>query len=250
MRSRIKRAIAFTGLTVFAGVFKNSPAFALDEIYSPAVEYREISAGYNGSRTVDTHADKNNAQTHELSLEAGLTPRWELALNGDFIKDTHNSLKLSGTEIESRFQFSETGENWLDSGLLAAYSFSTQSHQPDYLEVKLLLQKDFGKITSTANIGFTQDVGRYAASGGADYVVLTNTRYRVNEYVQPGIELQSDLGQGHNLSHFDQQSHYIGPALYGKLFGSFKYQAAYLAGISDTAAQSAARILVEYEMHY
>ena len=245
-----KRAIAATAIIALACVMRNSPAFALDEIYSPNVEYREFSLEYNGSRTFDTHADKNDAQTHELALEAGLTPRWEVEASGGFIKDINNSLKMVDAEIENRFQFFESGENWLDSGMLVAYDFATQSHQPDSLEMKLLFQKDIGKITSTANIGFSQDVGRYAASGGPDYVFLSNTRYRYNEYVQPGIEIQSDLGQASSLGHFSQQEHYIGPALYGRLVGNLKYQAAYLVGVSDAAAQSAARVLVEYEMHF
>ena len=250
MKMFSKHAMALAAVVALIGVLKSEPALALDELYSPAVDYREISLSYTGSRTFDTHQDKNNVQTHELSLEAGLQPWWELGLNGNFMRDSNNSPKMSDAEIKSRFQFFETGEYWLDTGLLAAYHLSTQSRQTDSIEIKILLQKDINKITNTTDIGFAQDVGRYAASGGPDYIFLNNTRYRYNEHVQPGIELQSDLKQAHNLGHFSQQEHYIGPALYGTLFGSLKYQAAYLVGASDAAAQSAARVLLEYEMHY
>ena len=242
------KKISVAAALVFA---VSSPAFALDEIYSPNTEYRELSLEYNGSRTFDHHSDKNNAQGHELSIEAGVTPRLTLELVGGFENEPGESTKLEDVEIEGRYQFFEQGQNWVDSGLLLAYGFSTQSHEPDAIEAKLLLQKDIDKVTSTANIGLEQTVGKNSdGTGGPDYVLLWNTRYRYNEYFQPGIELQSDFGQGHTLGHFDEQEHYVGPAVYGKLFNKVRYQAAWLAGVSDAAAQSAARVLFEYEMHF
>ena len=243
----LSAAGAVAGLLFFIGP---NVAYALDEIYSPIVDYRELSLGYEGSRTFDPRADKNNAQEQALDIEAGITPLWEVETSGGFAKDPGGSLKMQDMEIQNRFQFSEAGENWIDSGMLVAYDFSTQSQQADSLEVKLLLQKDISMITTTANIGFFQDVGSNSVSGGPDYVLLSNTRYRLNEYFQPGVEVQADLGQAHAVGRFGQQQDYVGPAAYGRLFGHLKYQVAYFAGASAAAAQTAARALVEYEFHY
>jgi FTR1 family protein len=230
--------------------FVATPALALDEIYSPAAEPGELSLEYNGSRTFDSHAEKNDAQDHEAALEYGINDFWTAEMSAGFAKDPGDHLRMEDAEIENRFQFFQPGEMWIDSGLLVAYDFAMQGDTADSAEVKLLLQKDFGMITGVANIGFTNDVGRFAASGGPDYVFLANTRYRINQYFQPGVEIQSDFGQSRTLGHFQQQEQYIGPAAYGTLFGRLKYQAAYLLGATDASAQSSFRILLEYEMHF
>jgi len=222
---------------------------ALDEVYSPNVEYRELSVEYNGSRTFDANTQKNDAQEHEIALEAGLTPHFEGEVSVGFAKDPDDALRMEDFEVEGRYQFFEAGENWIDSGMLVAYDFSTIARQSDSLEVKLLLQKDIGKFTSTANIGFDQNVGRYS-QGGPDYVFLWNNRYRFNINFQPGIEIQSDLGSRREIGNYNEQEQYIGPAIYGELIPHLQYQAAWLFGASEASSSSAARLLFEYEMHF
>jgi hypothetical protein len=224
------------------------PASALDEIYSPNAEPGEMALEYNGDRTFDKDPGKDDSEGHSFSLEYGLTDRITVETGAGFAQEPADALKLEKIEVETRAQFFEQGENWVDSGLLVAYGFGIQPHAPDNVEVKLLLQKDTGGFTYMANIGFEAGVGQ-DAGGGPEYSFLWNSRYRLNEMFQPGIELQSGLGQDEELRHFDQQEHYIGPAAYGKLFGNVRYQAAWLFGASDAAAESAARIMLEYEMH-
>lgn len=235
--------------TVFCLTMLSAPAFALDEIYSPIVEPHELALEYNGSRTFDNHAGKNNAQTHEFVMEYGVNTHWETELSAGYNKGaTQSDPQISDVEWENRFQFFPQGEYWLDSGLLVAFDKAMHSGNADTLEVKLLLQKDTGRFTSIANIGFDQSVGSHA-TGGPDNLFLWSTRYRESEQFQPGFEIQSDLGQGGALRHFNQQQHYIGPALYGRLFGRIHYETAYLFGVSSAAANSAARLQIEYEMH-
>jgi high-affinity iron transporter len=250
-RSRMSAATIMVALATGLALFQPStPAYALDEIYSPNTEEGELSLEYAGSRTFDNDSEKNNVQSHELVLEAGVTDRLTLQGSAGFEKQPQDHIRVESIGIEGRYQFFEQGKYWVDSGLLAAYGFSTKNDEPDSLELKLLLQKDMDKVTATANLGFEQSVGHHAPSGGPNYVALANVRYRLNEMAQPGIEYQADLGNAQTLRHSELQEHYLGPSLYGKLFGNIKYQASYLLGVSQAAANSAARIQVEYETNF
>lgn len=233
------------GLTLLA-----QHAYALDEIYSPNVVYREISLEYNGSRTFDSQPDKNNVQDQEYVFEAGLTPYWMIETSAGYGKIPGQDNQLNDIEVETRVQFFDTGEYWLDAGMLVAYDFAKQDQQPDSVEVKLLLQKDVNRFTNLVNIGFSEDIGTYSSPGGPDHVLLWNTRYRHSEYFQPGIEFQIDLGQRHSLTRFNEQDNYVGPTVYGRLFGHLKYQIGYYFGMTQTAAHNAARVLFEYETYY
>ncbi len=230
-------------------VFCSTPSWALDEIYSPNVEQGEVSLEYNGSRTFDNNSAKNDAQEHEIALEYGVNSRWEVEGSAGFTRDPAANVELEDVEVENRVQFFEQGQYWLDSGLLVAFDDATHHGDANNLEVKLLMQKDIGRFTNTANIGFDQAVGKNA-TGGPDYVFLWSTRYRYSELAQPGFEIQSDLGEGETVQHFSQQQQYVGPALYGRILGNLHYETAYLFGVSEASASGAARILLEYEMHF
>jgi hypothetical protein len=241
-------ALALPGLAFFSS---GCAAFGLDEIYSPNITYREISLEYNASGAFDPHANKDGARATELALEAGITPQFLLAASGGYEKLPGDVLRFMARQVEGRYQFFEPGERGVDAGMLVSYRSAVQTSTADSLEVKLLLQTDTGRFTHTANIGFAQDVGQYAAhSGGPDYVFLWNTRYRYSPGFQPGIEIQSDLGQGARLGRFNSQENYVGLSAFGTPLPHWKYQAAYFLGATELAARGAARVMIEYETYY
>ncbi len=247
----LKRVIAAAvGVAAALGAH-GSWAFGLDEVYSPNVEYRELAFEVSHARSFDSDPAKDAAKVGELSFEIGLTPRLVFVASGEYESDPGEALQFTAHQIEGRYQFFESGEHWLDAGLLVAYSFAKPADTPDQLELKLLLQKDTGKFTHTANIGFSQNVGKFPQlTDEANYSFVWSTRYRHSTEFQPGFEIQSDLGPASQVGYLKQQEHYMGPSVQGKLFGHLKYQAAFLFGVTDPAAQRAARLTLEYETHY
>lgn len=236
-------------VTLVMTAFSATQALALDTVYSPHVVKGEMEMEYYGSRTIDGDASKNNAQSHEIEIEYGLTDHFKAKLAGEYEREAEGRKRFTKVEVGGQYQFGEQGEYWLDSGLLLAYGMSTENRSPNTLEAKLLLEKQFGKFLNRANIGLEQEVGHYA-SGGPERSILWSTRYRYSNYIEPGFEIQSNFGKGSDTERFNDQEHYVGPAVYGQLMPGLKYEAAYYKGISDATANSAVRVFLEYEIYF
>lgn len=238
---------AFAAMVVVSAA--SNSALAIDRIYSPNVVKGELELEYSGNRTFDRDPAKNNVQSHEFEAEYGLTNRLMVQIEGEYEKEPGTHMRFSSVAIGGKYQFFEQGANWLDSGLLLSYGMETEHHEPNAIEAKLLLEKQTGKFLHRANIGLEQQVGHYA-SGGPERSFLWSTRYLANEHFNPGFEIQSNFGKGNETNKFDEQEHYVGPAVYGKIIPGLNYEAGYFIGMSDAAAKSAARVLVEYELYF
>ena len=240
-------SLAVIALAVAGSV---STASAIDKIYSPNITKGEFEMEYGGSTTFDGNHDKNDLEAHEVELEYGLTDRIQLELNSSFENQAGESLQSEATGFGGRYQFTEQGEYWVDTGVLMTYNWATHRNvDPDTLEAKLLLEKQTGDFLHRANIGIEQDVGSHAEDG-PDRVFLWNSRYRYDRHFEPGFEIQSDFGKANRVHSFDQQEHYIGPAVFGQIIPNLKYEAAFYTGISKAASSGAARILLEYEIYF
>lgn len=234
---------------VVAASLYSLPAHAIDKIYSPNVVKGEAELEYAGSRTFDADKSKNNAQSHEFELEYGLTDRLVLEMAGEYEKQSPDHTRYSKSEIGGRVQFFEQGAHWLDSGLLLTYGVQSADHTANTVEAKLLLEKQVQKVLTRVNIGLEQEVGHYA-SGGPERTLEWSSRYRYSEAFEPGFEIQSNFGKSNQTNHFNEQEHYVGPAVYGRIVPGLNYEAAYYIGVSDASANSAARVLLEYELFF
>jgi high-affinity iron transporter len=244
-----KPARAAAAIVMVLALCASGKAWALDDVKSPNVEAGEFEMEYKGTRSFDSDRAKDNAQAHEVSIGYGFG-RWKPELAVIFEKEPGEGTDLKEVEFENTIQFFESGQYWVDSGLLLAYGHALRDRdRPDAFEAKLLLEKQTGPYLHRANIGFEHDAG-HGSTGGQELAFLWSSRYRLIPEFEPGIELQSNFGKTSTMhGGFDEQEHYLGPAAYGH-FGHLKYEIAWLPGISDAAAASAARLKLEYEVHF
>lgn len=237
--------IAFLG-----AIGLSHPAFAEKQVFAPDAEQGEWELENTGIYDFDPHKDKNAVQEYHYSLGYGVNSFWhtELEVEAETLPTDDSITKFQAThmEWENIFQFAPKGEYWLDTGAYLAYEAPLINKQVGQFEGKILLEKDFQKITNILNISFNQEVGE-GADPHTDAGISWSTRYRLSQYFEPGFEYWNDFSAIDHHLDYDQQSHQVGPCIYGHLFGHVNYDVGYLFGISDAAPRGELKWVLEYE---
>ena len=228
----------------------SQPAWATKKVYSPRVEQGELELEARGNYDFDRAEENDGAQKQKYAVGYGVTKHWATELYGEIEKvpEEKENFEFTSLEWENRFQLFEPGEKFIDMGLYVAFEHSFEKDSPDILEWKFLFEKELGRFTHTANIIFEKEVGgdrQKDLEGGFAW----SSRYRLNQYFQPGFEYHIDAGELSESIPFKNQEHMAGPVIYGKL-GPVKYDVGYLFGVSRAAVDGELKWILEYEVRF
>ena len=237
------RGIAAPGLLVCALVLDSAPAFSdgsvIDKVYHPYVEQLEWELEWRM-----THEDENpptgveDVQTHRLGLGHGFGEYLfaEAYLIGRRSED--DSLDLYAYELEVLWQLSEQGEYFLDYGLLFELEREDEEDVWEY-GTTLLLEKEFGRFSGTANLGLIYEWGSDIRDEWETSLALQG-RYRMSPRFEPALEFymgEDTLG--------------IGPVLMGMerlgALRALRWEAGVIFGADDDTADYTVRAVLEYE---
>lgn len=236
-----------------AGLITAGAVRADHYIYSPVVEEGVLELETRLHRSVDSAADKNNAQTHIFELGYGVTSWWHTALVGVLDKQPQGSLSYNATGWENIFQLTQQGEYWLDAGLYLEYARGWRG-QPDEFETKILLEKAVQPLVLTANLIFNKQAGQNADKGiGFEYGV--RAKWPWTRGLQFGVEAFGESGRIGDFAAVSQQHHAVGPVLLGRfnvphIPGVFGYQVGYLFGVTSASAKGEMKGVLEYEIPF
>jgi len=217
------------------------------KVYSPIVEEGEVEFEYFLDYALDADPAQNASARHQFEIEFGVTDRWMTAIYGDFRKRPNQTFSYQGMKWENVYQLFEQGERFLDAGLYFEYIVPEASlNKPDVFEFKLLLEKEVGRLSHTANLIFKKELGTNATKstiGGYAW----QSKWRWKRYLEPAIELYGSLGEINNSSALSQQIHQAGPVIMGKFSNGMSYEAGYLFGLTTASAQGSAKFVLGYE---
>ncbi|MGQ0527559.1 MAG: FTR1 family iron permease [Alphaproteobacteria bacterium] len=197
----------------------------------------------------DDDDDIDGTWAETLNMGYSPTDNIKLEIEGEFGEtgagdDTEfNAVTFSGT-----WEFFEAGRYWLESGLKFEYGRNT-SGDADGVAVKLLLAKEAGKFSHLANFVFGQETGE-DSSDDTSGAFAWSTSYAVNDMFQPGFEYYLNHDDVSDGGSFDDQGHQLGPVVYGGIGEHIGYEAGYLFGLSDSAADGEAKLIINYTVNF
>ena len=225
---------------IAVSIFASGPAAAaaINKVFSPVVEWGEKEIELRGFFTRDSDPAKNALRVDKFDLALGVTQWWFTELEFVFVREPGQKEDLEAIASENVFQLSEQGEYFADFGLFFEYERELGAKVHEIL-VGPIVQKQFGSWVATANIFFERKFGSEATEKEIETKTAVQLKYRLSESFEPGVEYYGEA-----------EDRNLGPAAFGKVkLGQtkLKWQAAWLFGLTDTAADNSIRWMLEYE---
>ncbi|MBZ0091814.1 MAG: hypothetical protein K8F27_06285 [Sulfuricellaceae bacterium] len=185
------------------------------------------------------------------SFEAtyGVTDKTEISAYGDFFRAPGADWAFGGQRYHVRTRFFEKGELPVDLGAYVEFEMPKHDTDTHEIEVRGIMEKDFGKWTFDFNPIFEKVLKGDAVSDGWSFQYAASAIYRLNERVQPRLDFFGDFGQVRNFLPRAEQIHLISPAIDFHLEHNVKVQAGVAFGLTDATEQRLIRVRLEKEFY-
>jgi high-affinity iron transporter len=228
------------------------------QVRMPTVEFRELEFEHNGFFSFDKDPTLGGQQSYTNSIGYGVTPWWEIELEGESNSVPDSSVHYTATTMENTFQITEPGQYMFNLGFFAEYSQSALNGVPNSFTLGPIVQKelyDFLGVDSlhTLNVLFEHDVG-HNSSHATGLQLAWQSRLLLNPYIDPAIEYYGIIDDLGHAGTFSQQQHFIGPVAVGAInfspYGKVKYEVGYMFGMTPATPRGAIRWKLEYEIAF
>tara|TARA_B110000967_G_scaffold208509_1_gene260981 strand:+ start:2891 stop:3643 length:753 start_codon:yes stop_codon:yes gene_type:complete len=211
---------------------------AVDKVYHPYVDALESEIEFRSIFQDSETVNSNLKELHQLSFgrSLGQSLFGEAYLVGR--KSATGNFDIEFFEFELKWQLTEQGEYSADWGVLFEYEqeFGGDIHE---FTAALLVEKEFGRWSGTANLHFIQEWGGNIKDEFETALAL-QARYRYAREFEPALELYAG-----------QNSTGLGPVIMGNaslgIRKSIHWEAGVIFGLDKKSPNNTYRFLLEFE---
>jgi hypothetical protein len=159
--------------------------------------------------------DRHGLTAHSVELEYGLSNKWTAGLYFDFEQPAGQQLRHIKTKaLMFHGRFWEKGERPVDLGLYVEYILPRKEYaDAEQLELKIIMEKDFGFHSLVLNPTFEKNVSGHDISEGLEFAVNGGWYYRESLKIQPGVEFYTKWGEVREMSPFKESNVYLFPSI-------------------------------------
>ena len=250
----IKTAGSLAVATLAIGLlmlFTASPVHASYKVYYPQVVKGESEIELRGYVDYDKDPTIDNTQSFKVGAGHSYTDYWFTEVYAEVNKAAGDSTYAIGAyEWENLFQLTEPGRYWADFGFAIEYAHARESTDPNEWELMPIVQKQLGQQLITLNVPFVYETGNNAAKKW-ELEYAWQYKWLGNPALEFGIEGYGKLGEATNWSSASQQTHQMGPSLFGKIKAgpghAWQYQVGMLFGLTTPSPEMTLYGNLEYE---
>jgi hypothetical protein len=217
-------------------------------VHTPIVEYgeREFELKWGDAK----QGDGTHERQAVIGVGSGVTPWWFTELNVGFEGETGTSTKYEAVEWENVFQLTETGKHAVDAGLLLEIERPRDHAEGWEVTFGPLLQSEVGRVQLNGNVLFERHFDA-AEPGETELLYEWQVKYRWHPRLEFGLQGFGELGKWDHWAAGSDQSHILGPAIFGRFalgaHHALRYDAGYLFAASPAAPDRTLRVRLEYE---
>ena len=248
MKSQIRYIGAASVALIAAFIANHALAEPADYVHTPSVTYGEKEIDFKFGTQKKEQEDRASAAS--IGFGYGVTAYWSTELYVKYKREEGNGTGFDAYEWENKFQLTEPGQYPVDIGFLTEIERPQDRSEGYEVRFGPLFQTEFGKTQLNANILFQRNY-RADASNLMKLNYQWQAKYRLMPVFEFGLQGFGELGQWNRIAPRAEQSHILGPAVFGKIAlggrQAIKYNAAVLVDASDAKHSTTFRTQIEYE---
>ena len=189
---------------------------------------------------------------HTLEVEYGVTDRFTVAAYADFEQPSGEDLKFVQSRfVAARYRFGERGERFFDTALYLEYYFTDRDYQgetKEKVELRVILEREVNGKTLTLNPKFEKVTRGPDVDEGVEFEYGASLYGPWSDRLKWGVEVYGSLGEIKDVKPWNQQKHYLVPALKYKLSKHVGWNLGTAFGLTDASDNLVLKSLLEWEI--
>ena len=223
-----------------------------DYVYEPSVEYGEREIDFK-TGTWKLREEPVRESASSLGFGYGATPWWFTEVYAKYESATGTGFHYDAFEWENKFQLTEHNRFPVDVGFITEIEVPRERRVEGYeFKAGPLFQWDTGDLRWNANLLFERVFrGQPEEARHTEMGYQLQARYHIRRELEIGAQAFGEMGPWDHWEPASEQSHRIGPAIFGKvkLAGrqAIRYNAGFLFPATHASPKNSFRLQAEYE---